>query len=1400
MLAGMAPAAAFAAELDVPQPAAQSEAAISEEAPAASQDELDTYDLQNGTESEDAAETPDSTEDTEKTEATDNADSFEAAGDAEESDSTPAPIAAQQLTNGTSVQAAPTVKSVSLKEENGQVYGKGILTGSGEEFDTVTWDSVTDTNRGCDAGNDNAIVRTYDSVLYNVQTSVVGLQQDDQEHSLTYIFALPDNDGLTMEAFDGVTPERKVVDGKKIYTYTFPMNTNDGTTGYINREIPVHVGSEKNGYTFTPEITVYVDSNADQVQKVTNVLPVVVTSTPAYNITLAKSTLQASLAMNDFTSTEAADCHDNASKAGYTSNRIPGYRVFYGFSVELARPGHDIKGIELPDPSKPITFDIDLSEYNVTVGGSTQKVSNTFKPLLFQIQKNTGGGAAVGDIPYSDDTVGETEKSCANSGDVTITQEGTTLHVSLSGYTIDPAHFPKTSSNGRQQYWTDATKILRGVFAAHRILVVYPTVSTDGEKLDEIYPSGKVTVDAVADNMSITSISGKTATKADENHPLNINDNKAGDTWNLNAPGTRNHGILYSDRSANWNNGYSADAGANDRDVAAAGAKDLAFTVEYTQSHVGELYADETPKTVDQLVLFDRTALCNVKLSEYSLAQAEGYNIQVKYVRLKNGSGLKNDSELTEGCQYKNMRQVTRDEFEYADSPDAFGGVYDGIRLIYTGKAADNDDKLTLMTKFNAEVRPGVETGKVYMITLITDVTTQNDTKLDTIDNRAAYGIPTYSNNQYQNDSHYYHVTSADALYIVPYLAKITKTVAQTDTSGKTYQNFYFASGERYVDYRIAPALEYQKEVNVPDDFTTTVTLEDTLPKGMEYIAHSACFGGTYTDRGPKQPGLVTGGTQQEPVVTVNDDSTTKLVWTLENVNVKDPLPMLYYSCRLGDELDLSKDDAITSGQPLTNYIGIHTTEDQRPYNTLSENYTSATVTPYKANQFFISKTGEPWKELNDRASYTLTLSNTSTTDKPNLIAVDAMPYDGKDGTAKKGSYKLTQMTLNLTALRNATDFAVWYTEDPAKAGLMSSQLNSAELVEGSAVWKKLDYKTITVNGAAYAEFILPKGGIWPTAIVYQDANLAAGTVAQLHLEFEVVGAVGDKLHNVLTSPDNKPNLDLKDSADTKLVSRTLEGTVWYDKNQDGKIDENETRLPGVKATLLRKDSNGEWKEATLFTDPKTNQPYPSTVETDQDGNYKFVGLPEGEYRVRFTSGDGTNLGEYDAETKYDTSDNGSKVENNAESVAKDGNKLASGTINNIAPAPTLDAITSGSYTGAWQTENGIDYNMPHQNFGVIKKSDTPKKPEQPTPTPGESPKPSPNPGTTPTPSNPGTPTPAAPATMPSPAAPVQTSAPAALQAIPQTSDPMPVALLLTLAVLSLGGFAVTIAAKRRQK
>lgn len=1238
-------------------------------------------------------------------------------------------VQAQESKDTKSVVTQDAQISASLATNNGSIWGTGIITGVTDngtgDLDELCWNKETGENKGYDNSVANDIIRSFDSITYNVKTSLPAL--GGEGHKLYYQITLPDDDELSISNSNFIdqipTPIKK--DGKKVYILTYNV-PEDYSAGAVEQAFSLYVGNKTQGYKIKPEIKLWLDDENNSTT-VDNIEPVIVTTAPMYNIVLAKKgDKNKTKDVYDFNQNNTSDTTyfpENAK--GYKNNKVTGYEEIYGVALEIRKPGNGIKGVEFPDSSKPFTFDIDLSNYSLKNSESTQDVvSKGFEPLLYYVNANKNGGTAVSDIPYTNETFAYSDKDkkrhCYDSGDYSFEQEGTTLHVTVKDYKIDKNKFPKENVS-KASYWENLNAIREGVFSAFQFKVIYPYKNKDGKKLEDVFGSGTINVSAKVDHMKAISTTGvessiETLTLADPK-----TDNVQSNTWEISQQGKREHQIYYSKRG-NWTAEYTNGQKWGDGDIAPAGATNVAFTISYDENNVGagDLLED-IPVAINQFVLFNKSALKNVSFS--NAVTDKGYDCKILYAVYQNDkNGLDNET----------MKTAKMSDFKFYEEAPKEG--CDGVLVQYRG-CNTGIANLGLIAQFNADIDPKVKTDQVYMITAVTNSWTEKDfadktsevlkssnktneddlTREDwskwvksqnkdakvaksfvkgvshspvTMDHRDVYTVPNYTNGVYDNDqSHQFSVTSADGLYIVPYEAKVVKKVAQLGDNGNPLQKFSVSNKQRYVDYVINGSLKYWNNVE-PEKDTTTVYFEDTLPKGLTYIEGSAYWGGQYQSKFPNQ-GIVKNGQVITPEINHNADGTTTLKWTIPKVALQNgALPDLHYSCKIGDEVYPEND--VANNETLKTSVSIYTDEDKRPFTSDNENTASTSISILKDKSFYLTKTGKPLLELNDLGNFNLLITNTSSSPIDHLCAIDTMPQDGIGDTIMKGEYKLSTVSLNAKALGDTNDIELWYTNNEAYKGKTAALIPS-EVINEENGWKQA---TMTVNENGDIISFTGDGliGSWPTAIAYKDAKLDINKSVSIQLEYDAIAAEHDHLANILSTLYDGHELPSKAKVD--IVKRSLEGTVWVDHDKDGKLENGETRVGKVKVTILKKNGdNYEPFEAYEGYVEENGQvvkkTYPTTIETDENGHYKFVGLPEGEFKVVFESGK-KDISHYGV-TKSDIGEVEESSKVKKENVDKNDDTLNSGSILDITMPSKEEMVSKNEYS----------YNLPDQNLGL---------------------------------------------------------------------------------------------------
>lgn len=479
-----------------------------------------------------------------------------------------------------------------------------------------------------------------------------------------------------------------------------------------------------------------------------------------------------------------------------------------------------------------------------------------------------------------------------------------------------------------------------------------------------------------------------------------------------------------------------------------------------------------------------------------------------------------------------------------------------------------------------------------------------------------------------------------DSCLLISYAMEIEKTVSQVNGSSEKKTTYSVSDGQRVADYKLIGSANIGVRNlggSSSPTLTTKVYIEDTLPKGLSYIEGSSYYGGSYQQKGEGQQGSVDGGTQITPVVTVNPDGTTTLLYTLENVeldlNKKTVLPAIYYSCKIGDTDDLVND--VYDTQELINTVRIWSDEDhQREFKTAYGNETTCSILISKLKAVdILKKADQVYADYNAPLGYTMSMAN-NTDEERTLLGMDILPYHGGNGTSfAKGDNcksRVTEMTLKANSSAVKLELIeVYYTDNTAVREKTSADYFEA-LGEG---WTKLN---VNANDGTVA---IPSSDWKPTAIIIKGPLPSKGALG-IHLTMELTaGTLGDIVVNKLYESDLKDTLPLEVSDTSYLVTRSLSGLVWNDANKDG-IQNEGGGIPGVKVTLMKRSGSGyePFEDRTAVTDP--------------NGKYEFTHLPAGTYAVSFTDGS-TKIAELTAtlqnsgdDTKDSDADSQKRIEN----------------------------------------------------------------------------------------------------------------------------------------------------------
>lgn len=1163
------------------------------------------------------------------------------------------------------------------------VWGYGIVTGTGP-FDA-------DDERGNDSANNNTRVRSYDTVTYNVEAVV---QSNDPlatypNGRVGYQFILPNDPELELDidSMDWAKQDMHldVVDDQKIYTVYRNLPTTNGAAipGGCTVPFVLKVGGKYEGEKIQPTVIAWAEGNANTLEL--KPAEVVVTSIPKYNVQLVRYGTMSANNAYDFTG--------NAYNPD--AGKVTGYETVYGFVLQLKNDNADkgIRGIEMP--SGPITFDVDLTSTFRTGANSETDITNDYPALLYKIANN-GEKNQIVEMPM---TKGDNDYSCKDSGTCTAVQNGNKITFTISDYVIDMDTFPKTSQNGKINYYLEGGKVNVGCFSAFKITLIQPIKLADGSDLRVTHAdTGTVQVDIEDTNLNVNSQTGiAVATQTV------TTDDALTYTRAINAGGSRDHEIFYSTPG---NQGTGTDGKNNgnkgDGSDSAVCGSTVGYTVVYNERDIGSEDINEHTVAFNQLVKFDDCAL-EVDTESLKLTSHVGdWNRTIKFAAKPDGTGwAHNDLKPDEAGYDTEMLYAVEEDLVYYDTYEAL--LADGkvcVGILHQNRGCRTvEGNLQLMLQTVLKVKTDASIGNyVYMLHASTNVWLGKDVE----EAAAAYleknadeltlaDYQKYAKEQFDAD----HATTpfahsididktdyvkavydesgykggdssgfskGDSLYIIPYEASVSLLVAQKEVGGAEKTSYDLDAGYRYVDFVIASGLHFKQEVIVPGEKTTTVTITTTLAEGLNYIEGSSYQGGEYLEQSP-DAGLVANGTNIEPTVSTNTDGETVLTWTIPDMPIENgDMPLIHFSCELGDKV--YPDNDVENQQSLVAEATISTTEDIRPHTVYNNNVSTTSVTVVKLASFNITKTGEHALETSGTGHFELIVNNSSNTHKSNLCAIDTMPQDGVNGSviSTDSRYAITSMTLNVQAIKDISDVRIYYTNDKAYAGKTSADIDVATI---EANWQQA---TLAEDGTITGEGLI---GSWPVAFAYVDDKLNAHCSASITFEYTAQGSAGDKLYNSFSQED------LRKISEVLIYGRSISGTAWFDNDEDDIRGDADDLLSGITVTLL--DENGVAVATTV---------------TDANGTYQFDNVPGGEYSIEFSS-DTVDLSRWEVVDK-NAADAGEDNASKAEGVYTDGDSTTKALTKAVITGVSLPSLVD------LQAGDTQEYVMLYQDAGFM--------------------------------------------------------------------------------------------------
>ena len=434
----------------------------------------------------------------------------------------------------------------------------------------------------------------------------------------------------------------------------------------------------------------------------------------------------------------------NENALNKDAGQVLGRNGCFGVTLRMRRPdpGKGLKGIEFPDPEKPITIDVtlDVSFEGVTADNQTVKyadMTEDYQPLAWAVGKNvqnrnliepyserkvTFGWMTSGVYEYSENA---TYKSAGTGpeGEWSSSQTGKRISLEVNGFDIDTNHNPwrtimATSNNlynpaAYSNFWEHPQLS----FTCAQIWVVQPLNNNKtGEYiLDDLgMQSGDFTWTVQDVNLQCTSVSGQTVSDKYDDHDAqtNVKNDKFTEVFHVDNPGTLNSYISYRSYKTSGYSPLTPDCMPNGKDWTVQGSG-VTIASYIQQSENPEL--DNRMAVADELLKFDDEFFEPENTRFYVAGQmseaADKGSVNIYFAAKPDGSGWTDDEE---------MKLTTPDDLVYYASLEAMPDdvVCVGVLTEYRAVINPNDaGQLHAGVFVDGHCKTTAESNNVYMTT-----------------------------------------------------------------------------------------------------------------------------------------------------------------------------------------------------------------------------------------------------------------------------------------------------------------------------------------------------------------------------------------------------------------------------------------------------------------------------------------------------------------------------------------------------------------------------------------------------------------------------------------------------------------------------------------------------------
>lgn len=1083
-----------------------------------------------------------------------------------------------------------------------------------------------------DAGNDsnakNDIVRSFDSIYYTLEY-VTAINTDDpiDKTNLMIEVTLPVDKSVAHFNMDAMkwmqNPQQTEENGVQKLT-GYRVLEKGMVPGAGTLSVGIDVKGAANGAEIKPEIKLYLDGNSDEESR-TVTDSTIVSAAPRYNIVLNHNSN-----CNEYHFYDLNSGTISRTNNGTTKGRLLGY----GIGLQLLNTSSDkkLKGIEIPQGD--ITFDITTSH---TVNGKDMKDDPFYQTYLWNYDENDDSNNkgylnrmmklpedawCKSTYPWSmPGNSGGGKQRCYDGGNVSIVEDGiqkNLYHVTVKNYKFNTEtwQFPEDGLNNTQKKrFSDNI----GFFAIDYLqyLLTFP------DTVDEMK---NIRFNVSISNFSATSISGVTT-----NTEQLANDNSTTVLANSYPTGSISTRHLFenstgSSKATPWSDANSsAYTGETFKIYAGGRYRGDGFIKKF---HLLQKYESDAFDTQSSRLMIENTVLSKTSYT------------QLLYAAKPDKTGWKDNEEMTHTQEenliyFKDLATLKGKGYVCVGIlAEGEGEIYytgDGpLATILTTVTAKQDQKYSGKVCITcSEFRAWRDTDDISSSKNIEDIpykgseyvygygdaSYRNGTLADDIKGRYRVMYTGYTPAEYKDGQivggHHGGLAYGNSLLLLTYSSRIEQHLKNNKTVYDLDKN------ERTVSYVLTPKTEINQK-DITTEGKTNLEVTEILPKGVSYIPDSAYFGKT----------------KLAPIVTENDDGSTKLVWQLENVRIGEVYDDITFDCTIGN---VGKPDDVVNNQQLTATATISGDGDKRQQIAEFGNYAQASFSVIKLTAISLAKsTDTPFVNIGEKFNYSIVFSNTSENPMSDAYLYDVLPYNGDNRNSHfGGTYKIQQIVMDY---RNAPNAFASYSQDTRPAQYTDSedvQTSDFSAVKNFGGWQDIgnctidsEAKTVTFTNPdkkamtafrlatplGASEYVTVNMTIIPSGTqqeddayvntVYEDSSdqakevLSNRAIVQIYGQLKITKAYDDQNNKYHTRPD-AVNVDILqngklfrtvmfDKSDTYPCTKVAQSIPLYDENGDRYVyTVEESPIPDGYASIVEGDKTSGFTITNKITETK---------------------------------------------------------------------------------------------------------------------------------------------------------------------------------------------------------------------